>query len=171
MAKGISQEPMNCSNRNNNISFKPLAREHIEAIVNKIERVVHFEPWSFEMFEDEVNHPLGFSWVVCTGEEVVGYICARIVEDVVEISNIAVRPDFQRRGIGSRLLSWVIDRALKERGVRRAILEVRASNEVALRLYTRYGFTVVGERDGYYLTPNGREKALLMELELDKLQQ
>jgi ribosomal-protein-alanine N-acetyltransferase len=63
-------------------------------------------------------------------------------------------------------LSFVINKSVCEKGISRFILELRESNEAALRLYLKFGFRVVGERRGYYLTPSGREKALLMEREL-----
>lgn len=118
------------------------------------------------MFEDEVDHPLGFSWVACVGQTTVGYLCARIVGEVIEILNVAVHPDCQRQGIGERLLSWVLERANEEREASCAVLEVRASNEAALKLYVKLGFRVVGEREGYYIIPGGREKALLMECDI-----
>ncbi|MCX7822322.1 MAG: ribosomal protein S18-alanine N-acetyltransferase [Syntrophobacterales bacterium] len=149
------------------LDFHPLDYHHVEDILN-IEKMVQYEPWGIKMFEDEVDHPLGFSWVALLKGRIVGYLCARILEDFLEILNIAVHPEYQGLGIGSSLLYWVINQAARVGGVKRAILEVRASNEVALRLYIRHGFKLVGEREGYYLTPGGREKALLMECRLSE---
>lgn len=147
------------------LTFHRLDYDHVEEILS-IERRVQFEPWTVNMFEDEVDHPLGFSWVVCIGQRVVGYLCARVFEDCLEILNVAVHCDFQGRGIGKELLSFVLGKAVRERGITRAILEVRESNRPALKLYVKCGFKIVGERPGYYLTPSGREKALLMECRL-----
>jgi len=76
-----------------------------------------------------------------------------------KLFTLAVAPSWQGRGIGSRLLGEVI-RFFHLRGVFRICLEVRASNLRAQRLYSRFGFTIVGVKPGYY--PDG-ENALLME--------
>lgn len=158
---------MNLSSRSDSasLSFYRLDYDHIEEILG-IEYKVQLEPWTVHMFEEEVDHPHGFSWVVCLRGRVVGYLCGRAFENFLEVLNIAVHPDFQGRGVGRKILSFVLDKAVREKGANRAILEVRESNQAALGLYVKCGFRVVGERRGYYLTPSGREKALLMEREL-----
>jgi ribosomal-protein-alanine N-acetyltransferase len=168
MGKGILQEPMNCSSQSKllPLSFQRLDYDHIEEIL-EIERKVQYEPWTVDMFVEEADHSRGFSWVACKDKRVIGYLCSRILHDLMEILNIAVHPDYQRCGIGSTIFLWVLRKAVSERGVRCIHLEVRASNEPAIRLYLRHGFRIVGERQGYYLTPSGREKALLMEWQKD----
>lgn len=158
------QEPMSCSSQNNplQLDFHRLDYDHIEEIL-EIERMVQYEPWNVDMFAEEADHPRSFSWVVCRNKKVVGYLCSRVVHDFMEILNVAVHPDHQRYGIGSAVFLWVLHKAVSEKGVRCVHLEVRASNESAIRLYLRHGFKIVGERQGYYLTPSGREKALLMD--------
>jgi [ribosomal protein S18]-alanine N-acetyltransferase len=94
-----------------------------------------------------------------------GYICFWHVVDEIQILNIAVSPDFRRRGIGRLLLEHGL-RWGRERKARMAYLEVRESNTAARRLYESIGFSVCGERANYY----GRQKesAILMALELSE---
>src|SRR5216683_3224520 len=74
------------------------------------------------------------------------------VLDELHINNLAVLPAYRRAGIGSALLTHVLDEGARM-GARRATLEVRRSNEAARQLYERFGFSVVGVRQGYYSNP------------------
>lgn len=130
-------------------------------------------PWTREMFEGElgmgisrnlvarVPYPMGVA--TCQEPEIVaGYICTWLIKGELHINNIAVAPAFHRKGIGRQLLQAALDMARKE-GLRRALLEVRASNLSAQGLYEGFGFKVTGIRKGYYSVP--REDALIMRLD------
>lgn len=84
--------------------------------------------------------------------QVVGYCAIRRVADEVHVENLAVAPEHQRRGLGRRLLRSALEVAQRD-GARTAMLEVRASNERALRLYEDEGFRVAGQRKAYYAEP------------------
>ena len=74
--------------------------------------------------------------------------------------NVAVHPDFRRRGIAEALV-LELARALKEKGNHSLSLEVRQSNEPAKKLYEKLGFEQVGLRPNYYRNP--REAALILK--------
>jgi ribosomal-protein-alanine N-acetyltransferase len=74
------------------------------------------------------------------------------VFDEIHINNLAIRPQYRQRGIGTALLHHVLA-AARQLGARRATLEVRASNDGARRLYERLGFYVAGIRRNYYSNP------------------
>ena len=82
----------------------------------------------------------------------------------MHIHNIAVVRALQREGIGSVLLRHAVEYG-KRQGISVVGLEVRESNEAALRFYRRFGFNVIGRREKYY----GNEDALLMECDVDNL--
>jgi len=94
-------------------------------------------------------------------KHVAGFIASRYSADELHINNVAVRPQFRRRGIGEALINAVL-RAAASRGARQALLEVRASNSAAKALYARCGFRMTGKRKNYYREPP--EDALLMSL-------
>ena len=96
---------------------------------------------------------------------VVGYAFWQRVLDEAHLLNIAVDPEFRRRGIARRLLEKMIQ-ICKDDGVMVIQLEVRKSNIPAIELYRSLGFVEVGVRKGYY-EDNG-EDALLMDLYLDR---
>ena len=97
---------------------------------------------------------------------IVGMICGTIVLDEFQIDNLAVKEDFRRKGLGSTLVISGL-RTSAGLGAVTAILEVRASNIAAQRLYEKCGFAVVGRRRDYYRDPN--EDALTLSLRFESL--
>ena len=91
----------------------------------------------------------------------VGYIVARLVAGEIHINNVAVRDKFRRRGIGSALVSQILEEA-KRKEATVAFLEVRAGNLAAQTLYQKCGFRPVARRRNYYSAP--LEDALVMTL-------
>jgi ribosomal-protein-alanine N-acetyltransferase len=94
-----------------------------------------------------------------------GYIVARLAADELHINNVAVRQDYRRRGIGRRLLDWILIGG-KRAGAVRAFLELRAGNSAALALYEECGFRVTARRSKYYSEPE--EDALVMVANLSE---
>jgi [ribosomal protein S18]-alanine N-acetyltransferase len=111
-------------------------------------------PWTREMYTWELqNRTVCHIYIVRTPECTVAGFCAFwLVFDEIHINNVALRPQFRGRGIGSALLRHVVAEA-KRLGARRATLEVRASNTAARRLYERLGFYVAATRRNYYTNP------------------
>jgi [ribosomal protein S18]-alanine N-acetyltransferase len=83
---------------------------------------------------------------------VVGFLVARSILPEVEILNLAVAPAFRGRGVGTDLFDAALAWA-RGAGATHAMLEVRAANDAALRLYHRHGFHVAGRRTRYYANP------------------
>ena len=92
-------------------------------------------------------------------ERVLGFASLWMMADEAHLTNIAVRRDYQRRGIGELLMLSVIELA-EEIKADFVTLEVRVSNTSAHGLYKKYGFAEVGVRRGYYT--DNREDALIM---------
>ena len=93
---------------------------------------------------------------------IAGFSGIWVLVDEAHITNIAVRQTYQRQGIGELLLIATIDLTMKLKASSMT-LEVRASNIAAQNLYSKYGFTQVGVRRGYYL--DNHEDAILMSTE------
>ena len=90
-----------------------------------------------------------------------GYVGCQTVLDEGYITNVAVSPDFRRRGAARLLIAELIARA-KEKGLAFVTLEVRESNAPAIALYAGVGFAPVGTRKNFYSNP--AENALLMTI-------
>ena len=137
-----------------------LGTDHLDEI-DAIERRAYLTPWSRTMFSGELakltSHCLG-AFDVDTGR-LVGYIIASRYVDAWHVMNVCVDPDRQGHGIAGLLLERLF--AITDRDGRQGYtLEVRVSNERAIRLYERLGFVNRGIRPAYYT--DTREDAIVM---------
>ena len=125
----------------------------IDAIL-AIEEASFTNPWTREMYLAELqNEGVSFFYLARDGERrTIGFCSVWRVLDELHINNLAVLPAYRRAGIGLALLRHALDEGARM-GARRATLEVRRSNEAARQLYERFGFSVVGVRQGYYSNP------------------
>jgi ribosomal-protein-alanine N-acetyltransferase len=129
--------------------------------VEEIERRAYPTPWSRSMFAGEVAKPSS----ICLGafdadsNRLIGYLIVSRYVDAWHVMNVAVAPEHRRLGIASRLLNDLFELTFDD-GQRGYTLEVRVSNESAIRLYERMGFRGRGVRRGYYT--DNREDALIM---------
>ncbi len=126
--------------------------------VAEIERACFSAPWSEKMLLEELLAERSVYRVAEKGGAVVGYMGFYRVADEGNITNIAVLPEYRRQGIAYALLSSFITLA-KEEGLAFLTLEVRKSNEAAIRLYESFDFEKVGVRPRYY---DNAEDAVLM---------
>jgi [ribosomal protein S18]-alanine N-acetyltransferase len=122
--------------------------------VLEVDALSFTNPWTRAMYEsDFLNRDTSRLYVLRSPDyRVAGYIAAWLVVDEVHINNLAVRPDCRGRGYGTALLEHVLGEGSSS-GARRALLEVRRSNDAARRLYERHGFRVAGVRRDYYVEP------------------
>ncbi|MBQ3215145.1 MAG: ribosomal protein S18-alanine N-acetyltransferase [Oscillospiraceae bacterium] len=128
--------------------------------VAALEALCFADPWSEKSITSELENPLSLWLVALEGDVVTGYIGSQTVLDESDMMNVAVHPDFRRRGIAEALVMALSDR-LKEKGSVKLTLEVRASNEPAKALYEKLGFVQVGRRRNYYRNP--KEDALILQ--------
>lgn len=140
------------------VSFRRMTEADLDAVL-KIEYAAFTHPWTRGIFLDGLkSYDI---WLMFDGEQQVGHGVLSIILDEAHLLNITVKPESQGRGLGLRLLEQLMERA-NERGAKECFLEVRASNQVAYRLYERYGFNEIGRRRDYYPAAGGREDALVM---------
>ena len=143
-----------------NVELRKLELRDLSAI-ETIERQSYPTPWSRSMFASELAKPSSISLGAFEpgSEELVGYLIISRYVDAWHVMNVAVAPEHRRRGIARTLL----DRLFEVTGSderRGYTLEVRVSNEGAIKLYEQLGFHARGVRRGYYT--DNREDALIM---------
>lgn len=129
----------------------------------KIEKLSYSSPWPRSQFEKELKNQFSNKFVAKTDQDgrktVAAYIIFWVVAGEAHILNIAVHPDFRRKGIAKSLLVFALER-LDEIGTREVFLEVRCSNIAARRLYEKFGFREIGIRRGYY-GDNGEDAVVM----------
>ncbi|MGO3125607.1 MAG: tRNA (adenosine(37)-N6)-threonylcarbamoyltransferase complex dimerization subunit type 1 TsaB [Advenella sp.] len=132
-------------------TIRRMTQQDIDAVV-EIERRVQSHPWTEGNFFDALK--AGYeAWVVCHGDEIVGFSLQLMAPDVAHLLLIGVAPDWQSKGIGAGLLAWSEERLLLQQ-LESQVLEVRPSNAGAIAFYHRWGYEQIGVRKGYY--PDGR---------------
>jgi ribosomal-protein-alanine N-acetyltransferase len=124
-------------------------------------------PWSERTYRYELKeNPSSYMYVAEILEEhqskIVGYVGFWFIVDEAHISTLAIHPDYRGYGLGELLLQTAISDA-ERLNARIVTLEVRVSNQIAINLYNKYHFHVVGCRPRYYRDNN--EDALLMTRE------
>lgn len=130
--------------------------------VAELEKLCFSMPWSENAISGELTNPLSLWIVAIEAGKVVGYVGSQSVMGEADMMNLAVQPEYRRKGIGRGLVQTLVHR-LSKKGVYSLTLEVRASNETAITLYRNLGFAQVGRRPNYYTNP--REDALILRLE------
>lgn len=135
----------------------------LDAVV-AIEAASFNNPTTRQWYENELKRPdVCFVYVVRTaGCPVAGFCAFWKVLDQIHINNLAIAPEFRRRGLARQLLARVLHEAALL-GAPTATLEVRRSNTAARELYEGAGFKLVGVRTSYYSNPI--EDALILTRE------
>jgi len=123
-----------------------------------IEKKVFKHPWSKEQLSWELNsQPAAENYVMIARGNMIGYLFSHVVDDDVQILNIAIDIPFQHKGYGEQLLSYFLDQFNTDSSIH---LEVRKSNFPAINLYLKFGFHETGTRKGYY---SDGEDAIIMQ--------
>jgi [ribosomal protein S18]-alanine N-acetyltransferase len=151
------------------VTFERLSDPDDLAAVAALEAACFSQPWTAEMRARELAHSdVARLYVLRTPTARVAAFCACwVIVDELHINTIAVDPARRRQGLARRLMEHVCADAAAA-GARHATLEVRRSNEAALGLYRRLGFTVRAVRPRYYSDPE-EDGLILSRDEVDEL--
>ena len=142
------------------------------AIVDDIEEIVALDRlclggiWSADGYLREIDSPnssLLLLWVTQgkSSSKAVGIGCLWSILEEAHITLLGIDPEYQQQGLGTLLLHSLLKDAVK-RGLARATLEVKVTNQPAINLYEKFGFKFAGRRKNYY--PKTGEDALILWL-------
>jgi ribosomal-protein-alanine N-acetyltransferase len=123
-----------------------------------IERRTFPAPWSLAMFVLELSKPNSICLVAAQSDQIVGYTIVARHDTVWHLMDIAVDERWRRNGIGHALVQAVLDRLPGPD--EQITLEVRPSNEGAIKLYETFGFKAAGVRRRYY-QDNGEDAVIM----------
>lgn len=135
--------------------------EDLEQVI-LIEHEIFIFPWTLGNFRDSIK--AGYACRVLTRQEndqLMGYGILMMGGDEAHLLTLGIGSAWQKQGYGAHLLQYFIQLARGE-GARSILLDVRASNTNAARLYQRLGFEQIAVRKGYYPAMCGKEDALVM---------
>lgn len=142
--------------------LRPMIIEDLEKVV-EIEKASMPSPWSKELFEEELKRERARYFVGEIDDQVTGYMGYWEAPEEAHIINLAIAPRFRQKGLGFQMMEYCL-RFAYNKGARLATLEVRESNEAALRLYEKMNFRIVAIRKKYY--SDNQENAVVMIREL-----
>jgi ribosomal-protein-alanine N-acetyltransferase len=146
-----------------NLTFRVMTLDDIDDVM-KIEESAFPNPWSRTAFYNEIVNNQFATYLILEEEgKPVGYCGIWVIIDEAHVTNIAIIPKYRGKKYGDALMKKAIEQA-RTMGAKTMTLEVRVSNDVAQRLYRKYGFENGGIRRNYY-TDNG-EDALVMWVNL-----
>ena len=143
-----------------------MAAEHLNEVA-ALELACFSRPWSRQMLAEELDNQCAAFLVALEPEtdKVIGYAGLLVAADEGYITNVAVFPQYRRRGAAGKLLD-VFLRFARANHLAFLTLEVRPSNAAAIALYTRFGFREAGRRRNYYDLP--KEDALILTRRFDE---
>jgi ribosomal-protein-alanine N-acetyltransferase len=141
------------------LSFMPMSVSDLDAVL-AIESVSHIHPWTKGNFSDSLA---AGHWAYCVRPQLADAIKGSYLDpevlwaycilfpavDELHLLNITVSPKLRRLGIGVKMMN-AIEGVAAQQNMPRIILEVRPSNEAALRLYQSLGYEQIGLRKNYY---------------------
>ncbi len=142
------------------VTIRRMNETDIDGIIQIEQSAYGDHHWSKDSFLNEIKNELAKYYVLYTTDgQLAGYAgCWHILEEA-HITTIAIAPNYRKRNFGQALLKRIIDDCYIAK-IKYITLEVRVSNEAAIHLYSKYGFSSFGTRKGYYQDNN--EDALIM---------
>jgi ribosomal-protein-alanine N-acetyltransferase len=149
---------------NNLPRYRRMTEADIDAIM-AIENVIYPHPWTRGNFSDSLR--AGYHcWVMEAGGETIGYSVMMIGAGEAHVLNLSIAAQWQRQGRGREMLQFLLKLA-RDFSASRILLEVRPSNVAGRGLYAEAGFSEIATRRDYYPARDGREDAIVLELELE----
>ena len=134
---------------------------HLEQVKALLDTCFGESAWSMESLRSQLDKTDSRCTVAIEDNTVIGFLAFEQVLDEGSIVEVAVHPDYRRRGIAKALITSAVNSA---EGLHTVFLEVRESNVPAVRLYESFGFERIGVRKGYYQKP--KEDAVIMYLSI-----
>lgn len=144
-----------------NIKFKDMTITDLDSIKDNL--YIDFDDfWSYNIFKSELENENSRYIIAILNNEIIGFAGIWQVIDEAHITNIVVRKDFRKLGIGSLLLEKLIDICKNLESINSITLEVNEDNITAQKLYEKFNFKVLGKRKNYY----NNKAAIIMTLYL-----
>lgn len=140
------------------VTLLPMRVDHLPDIIVLETQLFGPEAWTEGMLRSELAEPDSRRYTIAADadDRIVGYAGLVRYDDEAHVLTVGVVPAWRRRGVGAALLLDLLAAA----GPRRVLLEVRADNAPAQRLYAQHGFRPIGRRRGYY-RPSGIDAVVM----------
>ena len=131
--------------------------EHLKEVKALLDLCFNESAWSLEALRSQLNKPDSVCTIALADDRIAGFLAFEKILDEGSITELAVHPDYRRRGIAKMLIEQAEKSAAD---LSSTFLEVRESNTPAIMLYKSVGFEEIGRRLDYYDSP--KENAIIM---------
>jgi ribosomal-protein-alanine N-acetyltransferase len=156
MATGAEYMPMQ---EDDSVTLRTMTYTDLKQVM-EVELQAYPHPWTIGIFRDCIR--VGYNcWVATLDDQIVGYGIVMLAAGEAHVLNLCVSPEYQRRGLGRKILQHLMKRAQMAQ-IDMILLEVRRSNQAAIDLYHSEGFHELGVRKNYYPAEEGREDAIIL---------
>ncbi len=135
----------------------PLGTSDVDALI-ELEKLCFDYNWTREQFLMGLERGIYKILGIKNDGILSGYIAFSLIEDEMEILNLAVHPSYRKKGLATLLLQRAFEICIKK-GIAKSFLDVKISNTAAIGLYKKFGYNKIGVRKKYY--PDTKEDALL----------
>ena len=140
------------------ITVRPMQEGDVKQLA-RLEQDIFTDPWSEQNLLDLLGKDYCLYYVAVYEEMIIGFAGLVRMDTEADIDRVMVKKDFRGKGVSSILMGKILDEGT-QLGVRDFTLEVRAGNEAAIGLYSKFGFQSEGIRPRFYSKPT--EDALIM---------
>lgn len=131
--------------------FRPFGPADLDSIVRLEKRAFPIGPYTKSMLRRVFSTRGSFNVVAVEDGRILGYAVALPLDgESADVESIAVDPDVQRTGLGSKLMD-LIEEGMRERSFKYSVLEVRDRNDEALEFYRKHGYTAITHMPTYYM--------------------
>lgn len=132
------------------MNFRPYEPTDLDSIVELEKRAFPIGPYTRPMIRKIFNTRGSFNYIAEENGKIMGYIIAMpLDEKSADVESIAVDPDLQRSGLGTRLLK-MIEKGMLEHSFQYSVLEVRDRNDEAINFYRKHGYVAITHMPTYY---------------------
>jgi len=140
-----------------NMKIERVEPKDIKDII-EIEKNCFKDPWSSFSFESELTNADSIFLKAIEDDKMIGYIIIRKLLDEFHIMNVAIAPEYRRKGFAQKLIDHMFENLSSGKLL---LLEVRKSNQAAISLYQKNGFTLLHTRKAYY--SDGEDAVVMMK--------
>ena len=145
-----------------NVDFRKMQINDVDSI-SEIENDLFNDAWSKSSFVYEIkNKNYSFPYVLILDNLIIGYCVCWYYQNELHIGNVAIRNAFQGKGYGKLLMQKIFELFPD---YKHAYLDVKVSNDVAIGLYLKFGFSVLSTRKAYY--SNGEDALVMVKINPD----